>query len=303
MPGTRVDATVVRVVDGDTLRVAAGEREESLRILALDTEESNAGSSKPVTPWGHEAKKEAQKLFQPGDAVSLEFPGHESAETCWERYRGNYGRPLVFVYLRDGRDFQEHMIREGFSPYFVKYGYAQFPENHYRYTQAEREAQVGFRGVWDQIKVNGSEMRNYAGLGVWWHLRAHIIEGYRYFKSANPGARLYNTRLDYDELYKMSKTEDEVTIFTEVRNFKRVGGIHAIIGIGSIHQPFQVFIPRMDDEPGQRIISLLTNRYIPGGSGEPRRSYVYITGPLKLYNDRPEIVLTDVAQLSDWPMV
>ena len=120
--GTTIETKVVRVVDGDTIRVEVNSTEESLRILSLDTEESNGASSKPVSPWGKEAKKEAEKLFKAGDNVKLEFPGDESVEECVKKYRGNYGRLLVFVYLDDGTDFQEHMFQKGFSPYFVKYG-------------------------------------------------------------------------------------------------------------------------------------------------------------------------------------
>ena len=46
----------------------------------------------------------------------------------------------------------------------------------------------------------------------------------------------------------------------------------------------------------QRIINLIQIRY--GGYG---RSYVYVSGKAKLYNGKPEIVLTDAAQLSDVP--
>jgi hypothetical protein len=57
--GTIINATVVRVVDGDTVRLQADGREQSVRLLALDTEESNRGSvTKPVTPWGRKAKEE-----------------------------------------------------------------------------------------------------------------------------------------------------------------------------------------------------------------------------------------------------
>ena len=299
MPGTRVDAEVVRVVDGDTLRVKAGETEESLRILALDTEESSASSNKPETPWGHRAKDEAISFFQPGETVTLEFPGNETPEICWQKYRGNFGRPLVFVYKRDGLDFQEHMIQKGFSPYFVKYGYAVFSENHELYTHAEREAQKAHIGVWNQLVVNGSEARNYAALGVWWSLRAKIIEEYRAFKQANPSASVFNTRLDYERLVELAEDEEEATVFTELRDPQRVGGNHVIIGVGSLQQPFQVFIPNVDEEPGQSIMNLLKNRYISSDIEHPRRSYTYITGPLKIFGGRPEVVVTQTQQIQD----
>jgi micrococcal nuclease len=76
--GTTVEGTVVRVVDGDTVRIRADGREESIRNLALDTEESNSGSpTKPQTPWGRAAKAEAQRLLPNDAAVTLEFPGTE----------------------------------------------------------------------------------------------------------------------------------------------------------------------------------------------------------------------------------
>ncbi len=301
MAGTRVQAEVVRVVDGDTLRVKANDTEESLRILALDTEESHAGSSKPVTPWGHAAKAEAQRLVSPGDIVTLEFPGNEDIETCWKKYRGNFGRPLVFIYLANEIDYQEHMIRTGYSPYFTKYGYAAFIENHQRYITAERDAQQAFRGVWNQIAVNGSEIRNYARLSVWWTLRAEIIQQYRQVKTANPCEPLYNTRLDYEKLVELATAEEDAIIFTELRSFSRVGGgQHVIVSIGSIQQPFQVFIPNIDSENGTNILNLLTNRFIPGDDDHPRQSYAYVKGPLKMFGNRPEIIVTDPDQITGW---
>ena len=63
--GTSILAAVTKITDGDTIRaIIEGQSEDqSLRILALDTEESLATSSKPVTPWGKEASKRAQELF------------------------------------------------------------------------------------------------------------------------------------------------------------------------------------------------------------------------------------------------
>jgi micrococcal nuclease len=112
MAGTTIQTTVVKVVDGDTIKIDWNGDEENIRILALDTEESRPGLSKPETPWGHKAKEEVEGLVSPGDTLTLEFPGTECDQVCWNKYRGNYDRPLGFVYLDDGTDFHSwHRVR------------------------------------------------------------------------------------------------------------------------------------------------------------------------------------------------
>ena len=115
--GTTVETSIVRVVDGDTVAVTILGREEKLRLSHLGTEESNHGSDKPVTPWGKKAKERAAQLLPAGSQVTLEFAGNEPLAVCLERYRDNFGRLLVWLH-RDGQDFQERMIAEGYSPYF-----------------------------------------------------------------------------------------------------------------------------------------------------------------------------------------
>ena len=298
--GTTVEGTVVRVVDGDTVRIRADGREASIRNLALDTEESNSGSpTKPQTPWGRAAKAEAQRLLPNDAAVTLEFPGTEPLAECWEKHRDNFGRVLGFVHAA-GLDFQEHMIRTGYSPYFVKYGYADFPDYHARYTASEREAQSAHLGVWDQLEVNGAEARNYALLGVWWHLRAQAIAAYREARIGDP--LLFNSRLDYERLLTLASHDTEATVFTELREYHRVGGRHVVVTIGSLQQPFQLFVPDADADAGQAILRLLENRYIAAEPEHPRRSYAYVRGTLKLFDGKPEIVVRATGQISDEPL-
>ena len=256
MQGTTFDATVVRVVDGDTIRVAVpGGSEESLRILSIDTEESRAGGSKPMTPFGVKAKEEAERLFKPGDTVTLEFPGSEPLEQCFKIHRGKFDRLLVYALTADEDDFQEHMIRSGFSPYFMKYGYAIDPDKHRRYQAAEREAQTADRGVWNQIAVNQIELRNYAALGVWWQLRARVIEEYRQVRS-NPGTTILNPRLDHQEITESAVAGESARIFLELSEIRLVGGRHGLIDVGSQDRPFDVFIPRIDEPNGDQILTL-----------------------------------------------
>lgn len=308
MPGTTLDVKVDRVVDGDTIRVFLKDgdvKSESLRILALDTEEVHAGT-KPVTPLGKAASELAKKAIRSGDTVTLIFPGDESIDEALRKHRGNFGRLLVYVGLNDGTDFQDMMIRAGMSPYFTKYGYAHFDELHLRYVDAEREAQQKKLGVWDQVTHNGSEIRNYAALGTWWELRGQIIQRYRHAKKQHPD-KLFNTRLDYDELVKRAKAKENVTVFLELRSFKPVSGDHMIFTTGSDAQPFQVFIPNGNSGGGEEIMRLLLTRYVADGEAKPRRSYAYINGPTKMFPDddtgRPEIVVTNPGQITDWPIL
>lgn len=307
MPGTSFAATVDRVVDGDTVRVflnSGDTRSESLRILSLDTEEVNAGS-KPVTPLGRAASDRANALIKPGDTVKLILPGNEPRDEAIEKYRGNFGRLLCYLELEDGTDFQELMIREGWSPYFQKYGYAQFSTLHQRYLAAEREAQMNHAGVWDQVGNNGSVMRDYATLGVWWDLRARIIEGYREIKRRSPEVNLFNTRLDYARLVEIAKAKQETTVFMELRDFTPTDGDHVLFFTGSRAQPYQLFIPGGNSGEGEEIMRLILTRYRADGESTPRRSYAYVTGPTKMFPDdatgRPEIIVTDPAQITDWP--
>lgn len=298
MRGTKIEATVKRVVDGDTLYIQ--EFPKSIRILSLDTEETHAGGGKPVTPWGKLASQRAKELLPEGSKVILEFQGQDSPEDVWTRYVDNYGRGLAWVHIDNSTDFQEIMIREGYSPYFSKYGYAEWPELHQRYTEAERAAQIKNIGVWNQGEVNGSEIRNYAVLATWWDLRARIINEYRSYKDSHPEVTLYNTRKNYLELVELAKSGAEITIFTELRSIRRIGGIHGLISMGSSEQNFGLFIQNIDGAIGQEIINLLTTRYFPvQDESYPRRGYAYVTGKLQLYRDKPQMLIDSPAAIQD----
>lgn len=295
--GTTIETTVTRVVDGDTIVVPLAGEQESLRLLCLDTEESRAGSHKPMTPWGKQASEHAHAFFQPGAAVTLEFPGIEAFDECLVRYRDNYGRLLVFVHLGNV-DFQEHMIRLGYSPYFNKYGHADFDEHRRRYLAAERAAQGDHIGVWNQIEVNGSQMRDYATLGVWWSLRAELVDGFRRRRAEDP--TLLDSRLDYARIRELAAAEQEATIFTELAGYTRIGQSHAIVDIGSRHQPFKLFLPDADGAEGQALLTLLDACYV-GSDERVGRSYAFVRGAMKLFRDEPELVVTGIAQIGDEP--
>jgi micrococcal nuclease len=302
MPGTMLDVSVDRPVDGDTVRVLVEGRSEALRLLALDTEESRPGGAKPMTPWGRAASDHAAELFTRGRMVTLEFEGNEPVVECLQRYRDNFGRLLVLVHV-DGLNFSEHMIAEGYSPYFNKYGHARFAEHHQAFVAAERRAQAARRGIWDQVAVNGSEQRNYANLGAWWSLRAAIIDDYR--RTCAGGAAILNSRLDHAEIIERARNGEETVVFSELATFRRLGVRRAVIDIGARAQPFQVFIPDIESEEGMALVNLVHERYLGKDDGRTtiraRRSYAYVHGYLQMFRDTPEVIVSDPADITDAP--
>lgn len=86
---------MIRVTDGDTLRVAMPDgTEESLRLACVDTEESLPGRDdpdKPVTEAGKMASAMAKQYFATPDGglarvdIELIFDGLETVGKTWMR--------------------------------------------------------------------------------------------------------------------------------------------------------------------------------------------------------------------------
>lgn len=300
--GTSVSVRLDRVVDGDTIKIFLpnAEKSESIRILSLDTEESFALSSKPMTPWGKAAKTFATSFFAATEMVTIEFPDTVPVEEALVKHRGNFGRLLVFVH-KDEVDFTEVMIRRGYSPYFTKYGNAVFSSHHRRYVAAERAAQGAGIGVWDQLTVNGAVRRAYPQLVAWWSLRASVIELFRRVRRVD--ASLLDVREDYARIAQLAQGGQVATVFTEVRSIRRTRSDNAVVSIGNDDRPFSLLIRDVDDDDseGGRVMSLLNNRYIAEGEFVPRRGYCFVTGRLSLFRGNPQMEVTSPGAITDVP--
>ncbi|TPW17725.1 MAG: nuclease (SNase domain-containing protein), partial [Halothiobacillaceae bacterium] len=103
MAGTTLaNLKLIKVIDGDTIRVEIDGKSESIRIACLDTEESQAGGGKPVTQAGVMATRWAKEYFGADDAgaprgdvrIDVEFDTNDPVPTCMRKHRDNYGRLL-----------------------------------------------------------------------------------------------------------------------------------------------------------------------------------------------------------------
>lgn len=129
-------ATVVRVVDGDTVVVDLGGRSETVRLIGVDTPETKKPDT-PVQCYGPEASAFTTALLPPGTPVRLE----RDVEP-----RDAYDRLLAYVYRADDELFVNlELVRSGHAVTLV------FPPNTAharRFADAATDAERDDRGLW-----------------------------------------------------------------------------------------------------------------------------------------------------------
>jgi micrococcal nuclease len=293
---TRIEGLpLLKVVDGDTVCVEVAGQRESIRIACLDTEESLAGSDKPVTRAGKLASAFAAEFFADGVGglapVDLEFDTGDPVSAALVRHRDNFGRLLAYVH-RGGVNYALEAVRQGWSPYFPKYGRSRV--YHDAFLVAEAEAQAHRRGIWDPTINAGGPSRDYPALLPWWAMRAQIVEDYRRDGLAE-GVK--SVRLDYAEILAAAQAGERLTVLADLQNgIDKWAGEGAVVFAGSKFHRFNLWIPDVDAPEAQRVVQLIQTRY--AGTG---RGYVYVSGRAKMFADKPEMVLADIRQLADRP--
>lgn len=102
-PPAGVAATVVRVIDGDTVEVSIGGREQDVRYIGVDTPETVA-PGEPVECFGPQASDYNHRRVE-GERVRLVFD---------DERRDYYGRLLAYVYLA-GDLVNADLVRLGYA--------------------------------------------------------------------------------------------------------------------------------------------------------------------------------------------
>ena len=129
-------ATVVRVVDGDTLVARIAGRDENVRLLGIDTPETHKPDT-PVECFGREAADRLHALLPDGTVVRLV----RDVES-----RDRYGRLLAYVYRdADGLFVDLAMVSDGYA------GTLSIPPNNAHkpeFDAAVTAAQIAGVGLW-----------------------------------------------------------------------------------------------------------------------------------------------------------
>ncbi len=138
-------ATVIRVVDGDTIHARLNGVDEKVRIIGLDSPETNKPNT-PVECFAREATAAAKRLLKPGDPILLQPDPTQDK-------RDRYDRLLAHVFLADGTLFAETMIRQGDAIHYV---YDGVPSIHAdRLAAAEAAAKASQVGLWSPTTCHG----------------------------------------------------------------------------------------------------------------------------------------------------
>jgi micrococcal nuclease len=141
-------ATVIRVVDGNVLKVEFKGKKESVRLIGIDAPECKINRKAKrdavkrrqglltITSMGIESARYVRRQVKKGDTVILEFD---------VRMRDRYGKLLSYVYLVDGRMLNEEILRAGYA-----YVMPTAPNVKYRdrFQMARTEAKKNRRGLW-----------------------------------------------------------------------------------------------------------------------------------------------------------
>jgi micrococcal nuclease len=128
-------ATVIYVVDGDTIKVSIVGRHpplvsrETVGLLGIDSPELDGKE-----PYGRESAGYARKRLD-GKTVFLAFD---------RTLRDRYGRILCYVYFADGSLFNAQIISDGYAYAYVRYRFQFLKE----FVALEKAARTGKLGLW-----------------------------------------------------------------------------------------------------------------------------------------------------------
>lgn len=123
-PQYDLSGKVVRIADGDTLTLLdAGNTQYKIRLHGIDTPERGQ-------PYGN-AAREALEAHVAGQRIGVDVQDTD-----------RYGRTVGTVY-RDGQNINLALVRNGWAWWYERYA-----RNDHQLAQAQREAQVARRGLW-----------------------------------------------------------------------------------------------------------------------------------------------------------
>lgn len=196
-PSERV--LVTDVVDGDTIKVLRGRRQDVVRLIGVDTPETDRQGT-PVQFYGPEASLFTRRALLE-KRVRLEFEPPERPGGSRDKYQ----RALAYVFTEDGRNFNLELIEQGFGRSYTRYPFRY--EQAFRH--AEQTARAAGRGIWNESKrAAWSDPAR----------RGKVIANIRTNIYHVPGQRYYDSIGEKNRIYFQTEEEARTAGFRKARN-------------------------------------------------------------------------------------
>jgi endonuclease YncB( thermonuclease family) len=128
---------LVRVVDGDTIKIRVKDKTEPVRLLRINTPERGVAGYEQAT----QALREL--LITPKVEIVFEKPQSEQ--------RDRYDRILAYVFVK-AKNVNVEMVRGGWSRFWTRYGEGRFSSS---FVLAQQTANKFNRGLWTNGRWNG----------------------------------------------------------------------------------------------------------------------------------------------------
>ena len=190
----KTEYKVISVVDGDTVEINMNGTIETIRLIGIDTPET-VHPSKPVECMGIEASNKTKELLLD---QTVSFKNDETQDT-----RDRFNRLLGYLFLPDGSNYGEVMIRSGFA---IEYTYS----NAYTYQSVFKEAEQIARdekiGLWaddicdesvdEQPSTESQSMDIPTANGEKWYVSSHHSSRYYYCEDTDAWEGLSESYLE-----------------------------------------------------------------------------------------------------------
>jgi micrococcal nuclease len=138
---TSVSGQVIRVVDGDTVRVhTVDDRDLDIRVIGENSPET-VDPFRPVECFGPQASAEAHRVLDNQTVTVVADYSQGDAN-----HNDKYGRPLRYIHLPSGEDLSRHMVAGGFSRAYKVRGPA--PAEWKDLVADQAQARLNHVGLW-----------------------------------------------------------------------------------------------------------------------------------------------------------
>lgn len=275
----RRSCALTAVLDSDTLRLDIDGQAALVRLMDVHPPRARAGGSQPATAAGRRTLRWLREVvFKGVEEVQIEsYPDAPPVS--------NSGKRLAHVFVR-GEHLNERMVREGFSPYFQKYGHSL--QHHHALQSAELWARFEGAGIWSEL----GSAAHYGALKRYWEMRAGQVNGFRIARHL--GEEILGARSHYDDILERARANAHVILFAEAARAYHLADGSMLLQLGGPQQALSAVFP-----PRAHAIGAFVEREFVG---DGKLNYLYFSGRMHLADGQPQIVIDGLEQISTTPL-